>query len=57
LGEVVEKSIHHNKEPGIHETMFSASSLSSGIYFCSMEARSISNSFKFNDVLKMIVVK
>jgi hypothetical protein len=57
LGKFVEESFHHNQEPGIHEIIFSASSLSSGIYFCSMEARSISNSFKFNDVLKMIVIK
>jgi hypothetical protein len=57
LGEEVEKSIYHNKNPGIHETIFSATSLSSGIYFCLMEARSNSAPFKFIDVLKMIVIK
>jgi len=56
LGEVVEKTIYHNKNPGIHETIFSATSLSSGIYFCLMEARSISTSLKFKGVRKMTII-
>ena len=57
LGEMVDRPVDCIYEPGIHEVTCSASLLSSGIYFFSMKASTISHSLQFIKVQKMMLIK
>ena len=57
LGEVVKELVNRVQNPGFHEVDFDASSISSGVYFYVISARSLTNSKEFREVKKLILMK
>jgi hypothetical protein len=57
IGQVIEILENGYKEPGSYNVMFDASKLSSGIYFYTLQARSLENNDNFMRTNKMILIK
>jgi hypothetical protein len=57
LGEQVDVIFEQVKEVGYHNVSWNASSLASGVYFYTIEAKSIDGLKNFNSVKKMMLVK
>lgn len=57
LGQIVKELAGGIKSAGVYELKFDAANLSSGIYFCSMAAKSLDGSKNFNTVNKLILIK
>ncbi len=57
LGERVKELINGEKEAGFHELNFNATGLASGVYFYTIEARSIDGKKEFRDTKKMVLLK
>jgi hypothetical protein len=51
IGRMIELLVNENKSPGTYEAEFNAAGLSSGIYFCRLNAGS------YTSVIKMVVLK
>ncbi|MDP2301351.1 MAG: YCF48-related protein [Ignavibacteria bacterium] len=57
LGEKVAELVNTQQDAGYHQLNFNAGKLSSGVYFFTINAESISNGQKFNDTKKMMLIK
>lgn len=57
LGQVVKTLVNGIMQSGVHEVKFEAGNLPSGIYFYSMNAKSIDGSKTFKSVNKLILMK
>jgi|GEM_PF-2494813 len=57
LGMVVKELYNGIKEEGSYDIQFNANSLSSGVYFYSVTAKSLENGKDFNSVKKMMLLK
>jgi hypothetical protein len=57
LGEVVTEIINGYLSTGFHEVYFDSKNLSSGVYFYSLDASTISESKSFHSVRKMLLIK
>jgi len=57
LGQTVTELLNQSMQSGYHTIEWNAENLTSGIYFYSIEANSISGSKSFNSVKKMLLVK
>lgn len=57
LGQVVEKLVSGIKSLGVHEVKFEAGNLPSGIYFYSINAKSIDGTGTFKSVNKLMLMK
>ncbi|MBS4033714.1 MAG: S8 family serine peptidase [Ignavibacterium sp.] len=57
LGEVVTEIINGYLNAGLHEVYFNSKNLSSGVYFYSIDASTISESKSFHSVRKMLLIK
>jgi len=54
---VVKELYNGIKEEGSYDIQFNANSLSSGVYFYSVTAKSLENGKDFNSVKKMMLLK
>jgi hypothetical protein len=57
LGQIIRELFSGTRSAGYYDVYFDATSLSSGVYFYRMEARSISNDKIYSDIKKMIFIK
>jgi hypothetical protein len=57
IGQVVKVLISEVQQSGIHELNFPSSSLSSGVYFYTIQANSIDGKQNYNNTKKMILLK
>jgi hypothetical protein len=57
LGQVVKELVNEVRKAGYYETVFNASGLSSGIYYCSMSSKAVDGSNTFSTVRKLILMK
>jgi trimeric autotransporter adhesin len=57
LGEVMSEIMNGIQEPGYYDVTWGGSNLSSGIYFYSIEAKSIDGSNSYSSVKKMMMLK
>lgn len=57
LGQVIRELYNGTRSAGYYDEYFDATSLSSGVYFYRMEARSISNNMIYSDIKKMLLLK
>jgi hypothetical protein len=57
LGQMIRELYSGKQSAGYYEVYFNAASLSSGVYFCRMEASSLSTSNIYSDIKKMIYIK
>ena len=57
LGQIIKELYQGTRSAGYYDEYFDATSLSSGVYFYRMEARSLSNDKIYSDIKKMIFIK
>jgi hypothetical protein len=57
LGQKITELVNVNQEAGNYEINWDASSLASGIYFYTIDAKSVSNQEKYTSVRKMLLIK
>ncbi|MDP2301352.1 MAG: YCF48-related protein [Ignavibacteria bacterium] len=57
IGEKVAELVNTQQDAGYHQLNFNAGKLSSGVYFFTINAESISSGQKYNDTKKMMLIK
>jgi hypothetical protein len=57
LGQIIKELYTGTRSAGYYEEYFNATSFSSGVYFCRMEASAISSGKIYSDIKKMIYIK
>ncbi|MGE5431183.1 MAG: T9SS type A sorting domain-containing protein, partial [Syntrophomonadaceae bacterium] len=57
LGRMVKEAVNGFSAAGFHEVSFDASSIASGVYYYSMEAKELNGTTKFRAAKKMLLIK